>query len=374
MSFDPTVLHVVGARPNFMKVAPVLRALRRRAFGRQVLVHTGQHYDDAMSSVFFDDLDLPDPDVHLGVGSASHARQTADVLRAIEPVLEAYAPDLVMVVGDVNSTLAAALAAAKLNRPVAHLEAGLRSGDRTMPEEINRLLTDQLAELLLTPSRDADRNLEREGVPPDRIHFVGNVMIDSLERVLPKVRSAEGLEALGVADGEYAAVTLHRPSNVDDARQLADIFQALDEIAAEVPVLFPMHPRTRARAAEFGLTLDAVRVMEPVGYETMLILQAHAAVVLTDSGGMQEETTVLGVPCLTLRENTERPVTITEGTNRLVPRRTPEAIVSAFRAARTDGRNPRRPERWDGRAAERVADAIEKWAERRGVRRGAAHV
>lgn len=361
---DLTVLHVVGARPNFMKVAPVLRALEGRGGFLNVLVHTGQHYDAAMSQAFFDDLGIPEPDEHLEVGSGSHARQTAGVLAGMERVLVDRRPDLVMVVGDVNSTLAGALAAAKLHIPVAHLEAGLRSRDRRMPEEINRVLTDQLADLCLTPSRDGDANLLAEGIAPERIRFVGNVMIDTLERMLPAARARTPEAGEGLPEGGYVVVTLHRPSNVDDAATLTGIFRALEEIAVDVPVLFPMHPRTRKQADAFHLRLEGVRVVEPLGYLDMLALQARAGLVLTDSGGMQEETTVLGVPCLTLRDSTERPVTVTEGTNRLVRDRSTASILEAFRTSWGKAPPGMRPEGWDGRAAERVADALEAWGGR----------
>lgn len=358
---DFTVVHVAGARPNFMKVAPVLTALDARGGFRNVLVHTGQHYDTAMSSAFFEDLGIRDPDVHLGVGSGTHAQQTAGVMVGLEEVLVERRPDLVMVVGDVNSTVAGALAATKLHIPVAHLEAGLRSRDRSMPEEVNRLLTDQIADLLLTPSRGADANLRAEGIEEGRIHFVGNVMIDTLERILPTVRDVrpEGTEDL--EDGAYVVVTLHRPSNVDDRDTLTGIFQALAEVAARVPVVFPMHPRTQKQAELFGIRPEGVRVLDPVGYTDMLALQSRAGLVLTDSGGMQEEATVLGVPCLTLRDTTERPVTITEGTNLLVPDRSRDAVLTAFDQMWGRPRTSRRPEGWDGRAAERVAEVLARW-------------
>lgn len=284
-----TVLHVVGARPNFMKVAPVLRALEARGGFKTVVVHTGQHYDEAMSEAFFRELGIPEPDVHLGVGSGTQAAQTAGVLEGIEDVLLERSPDLVMVVGDVNSTLAGALAAAKLHIPVAHLEAGLRSRDRRMPEEINRLLTDQISDLCLTPSRDADQNLLAEGIGPERIRFVGNVMIDTLDRMLPEVRAEAPFVSGELPERGYVVVTLHRPSNVDDCGTLTGIFAALETIAEERPVVFPMHPRTRKQARAFGLELRRVHVLDPVGYRAMLALQARAGLVLTDSGGMQEE-------------------------------------------------------------------------------------
>lgn len=365
MRSSSTILHVVGARPNFIKLAPLLRALEGVAGLRSVLVHTGQHYDAEMSDAFFADLEIRRPDVHLGVGSGTHAVQTAAVMMALEPVLERTRPALVVVVGDVNSTLAAALTAAKLNLPVAHVEAGLRSGDRSMPEELNRMLTDQVAELLFTPSRDADENLRREGIPGERIHRVGNIMIDTLLFHLPRARALAVPERLGLERGRYAVVTLHRPSNVDERAQLAEIFGALDAIAAEMAVVFPMHPRTRKNAEAFGLRLARARALEPVGYLEMVSLMETARVVLTDSGGVQEETTLLGIPCLTLRTTTERPITVEEGTNRLVPERTREKILAAVEealGARWDGR---RPELWDGRTAERIAGVLQGWLQQK---------
>jgi UDP-N-acetylglucosamine 2-epimerase (non-hydrolysing) len=357
------VLHVVGARPNFMKVAPVMRELERRATSfEQLLVHTGQHYDDEMSSAFFDDLALPRPDVNLEVGSGSHAWQTAQVMQRFEPVLEEYRPDWVVVPGDVNSTLACALVAAKLGIRVAHVEAGLRSYDRTMPEELNRIVTDQLADALFTPSADADENLQREGIEPSRIHFVGNVMIDSLVRLLPvalerweRVAAAHALEAR-----DFVLVTLHRPANVDRPDMFAELLGALNELADEHDVVFPVHPRTRARLEQDGAAVGrGLRLIRPVGYLEFLALQANAAAVLTDSGGVQEETTYLGVPCLTARPNTERPVTLTAGTNRLVERRR-DALVGAVRdaMARRNGHAHTPPELWDGRASGRIAEVL----------------
>lgn len=359
-----TVLYVVGARPNFMKVAPVLRAMEGRPGLASLLVHTGQHYDAAMSDAFFQELSIPEPDVYLGVGSGTHGKQTAGILSGMEDVLLERRPDMVMVVGDVNSTVAAGLAAAKLQIPVAHLEAGLRSRDRRMPEELNRLLTDQLSDLCLTPSRDGDANLLAEGIGPERIRFVGNVMIDTLERILPQVRDRTPPGFEGFPAGRYVAVTLHRPSNVDARETLSGIFHALEGIADEVPVVFPMHPRTRKQMEAFGLRLHGVRILDPLGYRDMLALQSRAGMVVTDSGGVQEEATVLGVPCLTLRDSTERPVTVTEGTNRLVPDRSTGAILDAFHTAWGTPAPPQRPEGWDGRAAERVADAVEEWVGR----------
>lgn len=361
------VLVVAGARPNFMKVAPILAELKARSI-EHLLVHSGQHYDAAMSDAFFVDLGLPAPDRHLGVGSGTHAQQTARVMEAFEPVLDEARPDWVVVVGDVNSTLACALVAAKL-RPaigcrIAHVEAGLRSNDWTMPEEVNRVLTDRMSDLLLTPSRDAQPNLLGEGIAPDRIVFVGNVMIDSLLRILPVARRRNVAVDLGVADKAYAVATLHRPSNVDDEARLRVIIGAFSELAKERPIVLPLHPRTRERVRAFGLEplLASLVVTEPLGYTQMLGLQADAAVVLTDSGGVQEESTVLGVPCVTLRETTERPITVTEGTNRMAPwPLTHEGILSAARDAAASGRvavGTRAPEGWDGCAGVRIVDAM----------------
>lgn len=352
-----------------MKVAPILNALELAGHQR-IFVHTGQHYDASMSDAFFRDLGLPIPDRHLGVGSGSHARQTARVMEAFEPVLEETRPDWIVVVGDVNSTLACALVAAKL-RPaigcrVAHVEAGLRSNDWAMPEEVNRVVTDRLSDLLLTPSHDAEPNLAREGIDPARVVFVGNVMIDSLLRMLPHAKALDLPAKLGVTPGRYAVSTLHRPSNVDDQRQLSVILTAFGELSRELPILLPLHPRTRERVRAFGLEplLAPLQVMDPLGYTEMLGLQADAAVMLTDSGGIQEESTVLGVPCVTLRESTERPVTVTEGTNRMAPwPLTTDGVLSSARAALAMGRvavGARAPEGWDGRAGERIVKSMER--------------
>jgi UDP-N-acetylglucosamine 2-epimerase (non-hydrolysing) len=359
------VLLVAGARPNFMKVAPVLRALEL-AGDDVVLVHTGQHYDDQMSAAFFRDLGLRDPDHSLGVGSGTHADQTARVMQAFEPVLLATRPDWVVVVGDVNSTLACALVAVKLKAEtgcrIAHIEAGLRSGDWRMPEEVNRVVTDRLSDLLLIPSRDAAANLAREGISGDRIVFAGNVMIDTLLSQLNAARALGMQSRFGLGDGPYAVVTLHRPSNVDDPNALSAVLHALAAVAREMPVVFPIHPRTRRSADAFpvGDLLSALITVEPLGYREMLGLMDGAAVVLTDSGGVQEETTALGVPCITLREQTERPITVTEGTNRLAPwPLTAEGIVEQVQAVRISRNGVRpRPEGWDGRAAERIVHAL----------------
>jgi UDP-N-acetylglucosamine 2-epimerase (non-hydrolysing) len=361
------VLVVAGARPNFMKVAPILRALE--AAGHEgILMHTGQHYDAAMSDTFFTDLELPEPGYHLGVGSGSHAQQTARVMEKFEPVLHEVRPDWVVVVGDVNSTLACALVASKLKEElgsrVAHVEAGLRSGDWRMPEEINRVITDRLSHLLLTPSRDAEPNLLAEGLSAERIRFVGNVMIDTLLHQLPRARELDLPGRSGLERGRYVATTLHRPSNVDDADALSAVLTALAEVAGDMPVVLPIHPRTRKNAEAFGLghLLERLTVLEPLGYREMLSLTEGAAVVLTDSGGLQEETTALGVPCVTLREQTERPITVTEGTNRLAPwPLTTDGVLSSFRGALKQGRaepGQHRPEGWDGKAGERVVEAL----------------
>ena len=347
------LLHVVGARPNFPKLAPVLRAGNESGIV-QFVAHTGQHYDDAMSDGFFRDLGIAPPHVNLGVGSDTHAAQTARIMERIEPVLLSERPDWVVVYGDVNSTMAAAVVASKLGIRVAHVEAGLRSFDRTMPEEINRIVTDRLANLLLTPSRDADTQLRAEGEPDNEIAFVGNVMIDSLFYALPAARATGFRERIGV-NGSAVVVTLHRPSNVDDPKRIAALASVLSEVALEKDVVFPAHPRTRRRLEEAGLKIDRVRLLEPVGYLEMLDLVEHAFAVVTDSGGLQEETTALGVPCLTVRPNTERPITITEGTNRLVP--DPAELLAAIRQVRRPTVTPR-PEGWDGHAGERVIAAL----------------
>src|SRR5271155_619590 len=314
------ILHVVGTRPNFVKAAPVLRAIRERGI-RQTLVHTGQHYDRNMSDVFFTQLEIPEPDFNLEVGSGSHASQTAEIMRRFEPVVLERKPDITLVYGDVNSTVAAALVCSKLLIPVGHVEAGLRSFDRSMPEEVNRVVTDQLSNLLFTPSSDGDQNLRREGIPAGRIRRVGNVMIDTLMSLLPKAMAlwqTEGFKRF--EESPYVLVTLHRPSNVDDPGVLEGHMQALGEIAQRIRVVFPVHPRTRERIENLSAATEGIELLEPAGYLEFLALESRAAAVITDSGGVQEETTFLGVPCLTVRENTERPITVTEGTNRLVGR------------------------------------------------------
>jgi UDP-N-acetylglucosamine 2-epimerase (non-hydrolysing) len=366
------VLVVAGARPNFIKVAPIIHELHRRQCSFW-LVHTGQHYDAAMSDLFFSDLAIPAPDFHLGVGSGSHAAQTARIMESFEPVLLETRPDWLVVVGDVNSTIACSLVAAKLKQEtgcrIAHVEAGLRSNDWRMPEEVNRVLTDRLSDLLLIHSPEALGNLVAEGIPADRVRFVGNVMIDSLFAQLRRARASDLPARLGLVRGEYAAATLHRPSNVDEPAALQVVLEALIAVNRELPVLLPLHPRTRARAAEAGLDdlLAELHVIEPVGYLDMLSITDGAAVMLTDSGGLQEETTALGVPCVTLREQTERPITISVGTNRLAPwPLTALGVLGAVKDALAHGRSEpgsRCPPGWDGRAGQRIVRALERYGD-----------
>ena len=347
------VLNVVGARPNFMKIAPIIEQMKKAADLDSILVHTGQHYSEGMSDVFFRELEIPVPDIHLGVGSGTHAEQTARIMVEFERVCANEKPDLVVVVGDVNSTMACAIVAAKLVIPVAHVEAGLRSFDRAMPEEINRVVTDALASLLFTTSRDADENLEHEGIDASKIFFVGNVMIDTL---LKHRRKAVALQIQ--KPNHYALVTLHRPSNVDDPNVLGRILEALEEISKSIPVLFPIHPRTAKSIRDFALPINGIRTMDPLGYLEFLNLEASATVVLTDSGGLQEETTILGVPCLTLRNNTERPVTITHGTNTIVGTNKARILEAFRRILNGDWKPSGPPEFWDGHAAERIVRII----------------
>lgn len=348
------VLHVVGARPNFMKLAPVMHALRARAGVRQTLVHTGQHYDVNMSDIFFEQLAIPAPDVNLAVGTGTHAQQTAEIMARFEPVLLDYNPDLVVVYGDVNSTVAAALVAAKLLIRVAHVEAGLRSFDRAMPEEINRVITDQLSDLLFTHSEDADLNLKREGIRAENIYRVGNVMIDSLLRLLPAAENC----SLDWLPKRYALVTLHRPSNVDSSARLKGILRSLLELSRELAIVFPAHPRTRQRLLEFQLNAGDLRIVDPVPYIEFLALQKRATVVITDSGGIQEETTFLRVPCLTLRDNTERPITVSLGTNVLVGQDAPKLRDEVNRIMQGKAKSGAVPPLWDGLASQRIADIV----------------
>jgi UDP-N-acetylglucosamine 2-epimerase (non-hydrolysing) len=357
------IISIVGARPNLPKIAPLIREMRRHPEIEPLLVHTGQHYDYMLSDIFFRQMGIPEPNVNLEVGSGSHAAQTSDVLKRIEPILIQYKPDLVLVVGDVNSTVAVALAAAKLGIGVAHVEAGLRSFDRSMPEEINRVLTDALAEYLFVTEEDAVEHLLKEGRPPSKIHFVGNVMIDSLLHFLPIARQSHIGDDLGLTLGQswrrFAVLTLHRPSNVDSMDKLGELLGAIAAIAAEVPVIFPVHPRTQQRLAQAGITCHPqLRLIPPLGYLDFLCLMSNATLVLTDSGGIQEETTALAVPCLTLRDNTERPVTISEGTNILVGN-DPDKILTAARGILAGERKVGRiPPLWDGKAAERIVEVL----------------
>ena len=368
------ILHVVGARPNFVKAAAVMRALDCRSGQGQILIHTGQHYDTNMSEIFFRQLGMPWPDVNLDVGSGSHAQQTGEVMLRIEPEFLKHRPDLVLVYGDVNSTLAAALVCSKLQIPVGHVEAGLRSFDTTMPEEINRLLTDQISDLLFTPSSDANENLKREGVPAEKIYLVGNVMIDTLVRLLSsdEILAAEqvlrdkltpsGSAGTKVPD-RYGLVTLHRPSNVDDPDMLKSLLDTLADISQKLPLVFPVHPRTLARMQGFPILQKCHQlfIAEPLGYLEFLALQAKAQLVITDSGGIQEETTYLGVPCLTVRENTERPVTITLGTNVLVGHEMNRLLEEVDQILLGNSKSAQVPPLWDGHAAGRIADAIDSW-------------
>ena len=357
------VVAVVGARPNYMKVAPIWRELEKHGHVAKRLIHTGQHYDRNMSKVFFDDLQLPKPDVYLGVGSGPHGEQTAKVMLALEKMLADKPTDLLVVVGDVNSTMAGALVAVKMGIPVAHVEAGLRSLDRTMPEEINRMVTDVVADLLFTTEPSAEKNLLREGVDKAKIHFVGNVMIDSLTHYKPIAERSTILDDLALSPRHYGLVTLHRPSNVDEPAMLGRVLDVLCELGARCPLVFPVHPRTRKIMHNNKLSIpsDRVKILDPVGYLDFVKLMMHARLVLTDSGGIQEETTVLGVPCLTIRENTERPITIEVGTNRLVGV-SPERILEEGRKVLEEPQRPGRiPDLWDGKASERIVRVIDEY-------------
>ena len=357
------IVNIVGARPNLPKIAPLLREMRKHPSIQPLLVHTGQHYDEKLSDVFFRQMGIPEPDVNLGVGSGSHAWQTAEILKKIEPVLLEEKPNLVLVVGDVNSTIATALAASKLGIGIVHVEAGLRSFDRSMPEEINRILTDALADYLFVTEEDAVENLVREGRPREKIHLVGNVMIDALRQFLPIAQQSSIGRELNLLNGTgylpFAVLTLHRPSNVDSPLTLQSLLAAVEQVADRIPVIFPVHPRTQQKLKDMGLrTAPGLRLTAPVGYLDFLCLLSRARLVLTDSGGIQEETTALGVPCLTLRENTERPITVSEGTNQIVGQ-DPARILNAANeilAGKTKAGNV--PKFWDGRAAERIVKIL----------------
>ncbi len=357
------IINVVGARPNFMKIAPIIEAMKKYPSIEPILVHTGQHYDKEMSKLFFDDLKLPPPDIYLGVGSASHAVQTARIMVEFEKVLLEQKPDLIVVVGDVNSTIACALTAVKLFIPVAHVEAGLRSRDRTMPEEINRILTDAISDYLFTTSRDADANLLKEGIPKEKIYFVGNVMIDTLMKQIDKAADSDILNRLGLQAKHYAALTLHRPNNVDDKEVFVRILGALEEVQKKIKIIFPVHPRTRKKIEDFGLSgkvknMTNFIITDALGYLDFLNLMSNSKFVLTDSGGIQEETTILKIPCITLRETTERPITVTEGTNVIVGSDKEKIIKESLRIIEGKAKKGKIPELWDGKASERIAKVL----------------
>ncbi len=365
------IMHIVGARPNFMKIAPIMHEMARYPEIDQKLVHTGQHYDEKMSRVFFGDLGLPKPDIDLEIGSGSHAIQTGRVMSAFESVLMDYRPDLLVVVGDVNSTLACSLTAAKCHIPVAHVEAGLRSFDRMMPEEINRLVTDVLSDLLFTTSPEAEVNLRREGIAAEKIFFVGNPMIDSLLRLKSTAAQSDILDRLALKSKAYGLVTLHRPSNVDDETTLSGIMKALAEIGQNIPLIFPVHPRTRQHIADLGIETNkksegkGIRLLEPIGYIDFMKLTMSSALVLTDSGGIQEETSVLNIPCVTIRENTERPITIEKGTNSLVGTDPSRIISAGLKALNADPQAHPGIELWDGKSAERIVPIMLDWFKKR---------
>ncbi|MFQ5708606.1 MAG: non-hydrolyzing UDP-N-acetylglucosamine 2-epimerase [bacterium] len=357
------VMNVVGARPNFMKIAPIMAEMKKHTEIEATLVHTGQHYDAVMSKLFFEDLGIPEPDLYLGVGSAHHGAQTGRIMIAFEQVFLQRRPDVVVVVGDVNSTIACGLVAVKQGVQVAHVEAGLRSFDRSMPEEINRILTDQISDSLFVTEKSGEENLLKEGIDRRRIHFVGNVMIDTLLQHLGRARASAILEQLNLQPQKYAALTLHRPSNVDSREQFLDILQALKEVQTHLPIVFPMHPRSRERLNRFGFQdrlseMPRLIVTDPLGYLDFLKLMSESLFVLTDSGGIQEETTVLGVPCLTLRENTERPVTVAQGTNLVIGHKSERIVAESLKILDGEVKAGRRPDLWDGQAAERIVAVL----------------
>ncbi|MDQ7066357.1 MAG: UDP-N-acetylglucosamine 2-epimerase (non-hydrolyzing) [candidate division KSB1 bacterium] len=364
------IVNVVGARPNFMKIAPIVSAIEQRTDMESILVHTGQHYDHVMSDLFFNQLGLPRPDIYLGVGSGSHGEQTGKIMIEFEQVLQDVQPDLVLVVGDVNSTIACGLVAVKMGIKLAHVEAGLRSFDRTMPEEINRVLTDQISDYLFITERSAFENLMNEGIAENKIHFVGNVMIDTLLRHRENAASSAVLDELGLEPRQFILVTLHRPANVDDPRILEKLLQVLGMLSRDMPVVFPVHPRTRKQVQQFGFEelvrqYPGLRLIEPLGYLDFLKCMDNAKFVLTDSGGIQEETTVLGVPCITARDNTERPVTVTQGTNVVVGRNPERILQEARKILQGNWKRGQIPELWDGKAAERIVDIL---TEKEGVK------
>ena len=354
---------LVGTRPNYMKIAPLWRAINKEPEGfSTVMIHTGQHYDREMSGVFFEDLLMPQPDVMLDVGSGSHAQQTGKAIIELEPVLIGIGPDVLVVAGDVNSTLAGALVAVKMGIPVAHVEAGLRSFDRTMPEEINRVLVDSIADILFASCRDAVENLRKEGISSEKTYFVGNVMIDSLKRILPMLRTSDILKEYQLESKKYVCVTIHRPSNVDDRSVLKEILEGLNNVSRNVPVVFPVHPRTRKKIKEMEWESDVGQfiITDPLGYIDFMQLMSNAAVVVTDSGGVQEETTYMGIPCLTIRENTERPVTVSQGTNRLIKAKAEDIVREVHGALGRVGRPVPQIELWDGVAAGRIFEILKK--------------
>lgn len=359
------IINVVGARPNFMKIAPIVAAMKNTSGLDHLLLHTGQHYDDTMSKTFFDDLAIPRPDIYLGVGSGSHAKQTASIMTMFDDVIERERPDAVLLVGDVNSTLACSLVAAKRHVDVVHVEAGLRSFDRAMPEEINRIVTDAISDMLFTTCEDANKNLRKEGVADEKIHFVGNVMIDTLLQHKEKAGGSDINEQMGINGRPYAVLTMHRPSNVDNRESLSSILAALRELSDEILIVFPVHLRTKERIRELGLqeeltSVGNIIIADPLGYLDFLNLVTNSRFVMTDSGGLQEETTALGIPCLTLRDSTERPVTVTEGTNTIVGNDCGVIVREGVDILRTGGKAGKIPALWDGRSAERIVDIIQK--------------
>ncbi len=357
------VINVVGARPNFMKIAPIQREMSKYSNIKPVLVHTGQHYDKRMSKLFFNDLQLPEPDIYLGVGSGTHAEQTAKIMTHFEKILNEEKPDLVLVVGDVNSTAACSMVAAKMNTKIAHVEAGLRSFDRTMPEEINRLVTDVLSDLLFVTEKSGLENLKREGIADHKVHFVGHVMIDSLIYFKPKADQSAILDELNLTPGEYGVITLHRPSNVDNKQNFEKLLNAFAQIEQRLPLIFPIHPRSQKMIDQFGLReevekMSNLRLLDPLGYLDFMKLLHNARLVLTDSGGIQEETTFLGIPCITMRENTERPIKVEIGTNVLVGTDTQRIVLEAEKILDGNAKKGQIPELWDGHAAERIVKII----------------